>query len=269
MMIFLFSQSRAVLIALEALTFLFMMTRIYDGASVLGVLLVLLIGSIIAVLGAGFYAGMLHHRLLLILYSLGRPDDFIRVYQPLLSSKWIPSNVRFTINAYLSNGYAAKGDFSRARELLDNAPKTAKSRKTDCDLILCSNRANIALFEGAIKEAQAQLQIMEQLISSGALDAQKRSLQQAILNTLRAQLHIVSGECHVQDCDLLREESKKPGSVLRRTELSYFIGKAYLLLDQPSLAKEYLEDAAASKELHAGRLAANALRALSCNAGNK
>ena len=107
------------------------------------------------------------------------------------------------------------------------------------------------------------------LISSGALDAQKRSLQQAILNTLRAQLHIVSGECHVQDCDLLREESKKPGSVLRRTELSYFIGKAYLLLDQPSLAKEYLEDAAASKELHAGRLAANALRALSCNAGNK
>ena len=33
-------------------------------------------------------------------------------------------------------------------------------------------------------------------------------------------------------------------------------------LEQPALAREYLEDAAASKELHAGRLAANALRTL-------
>ncbi|MBR5226183.1 MAG: hypothetical protein IKV90_11060 [Clostridia bacterium] len=269
MMIFLFSQSRAVLIALEALTFLFMMTRIYDGASALGTLLVFLIGSVIAVLVAGFFAGMLHHRLLLVLYSLKRPDDFIRLYEPLLSSKWIPSNVRFTINAYLSNGYAAKGDFARARELLDNAPQISKRRKTDCDLILCGNRANIALFEGAAKEAEAQLQLMEQLIASGAMDAQKRTLQQAILKTLCAQLHILSGECHMQDCDMLREESKKPGSALRRTELSYFIGKAYMLLNQPALAKEYLEDAAASKELHAGRLAANALSALASASKHK
>lgn len=269
MMIFLFSQSRAVFLALEALTFLFMMTRIYDGASALGVLIVFLIGSLIAILGAGFYAGMLHHRFLLVLYSLKRPDDFIRVYEPLLSSKWIPSNVRFTINAYLSNGYAAKGDFARARELLDNAPKTAKNRKNDCDLILCGNRANIALFEGAATEAEAQLKTLEQLIASSAMDAQKRSLQQAILKTLRAQLHILSGECHIQDCDLLREESKKPGSALRRTELSYFIGKAYMHLEQPALAREYLEDAAASKELHAGRLAANALRTLTSSSRNK
>ncbi len=262
MMIFLFSQSKAVLIALEALTLLFVMTRIYDGASFLGALAVFLIGSIIAVLGAGFYAGILHHRLLLVLYSLMRPDDFIRVYEPLLSCKWIPANVRFTLTAYLSNGYAAKGDFPRARTLLDNAPQAGRRQAVNRELILCGNRTSIALAEGAAKEAENQLDRMAELTKSGRLNAKKRAAQQAIHAVQTAQLHVLRGECHVADCDILREESKKPGSALRKTELNFFIGRAYAQLNQPSFAKEYLTAAAQGKDVTYGKLAANALKAL-------
>ena len=263
MMIFLFSQSKAVLIALEALTFLFMMTRIYDGASALGVLLVLIIGSAIAVLGASFYAGILHHRLLLALYTLQRPEDFIRVYEPLLAAKWIPANVRFTLTAYLSNGYAAKGDFPRARALLDNAPQAGKRQAFNRELILCANRASIALAEGAAGEAQTQLLHMEELILSPKINAKNRDAQRTILDGQKAQLRILRGECHIADCDILREQSKKPGSALRKTELNYFIGQAYMQLNQHSFAREYLAAAAQSTDVYLGKLAASALKALS------
>ena len=262
MMIFLFSQSRAVLIALEALTALFMMTRAYDGASALSVLLVFVIGSILSVLGANLYAGLLHHRCLLVLYALQRPEDFIRIYEPLLTSKWIPKNVRFTLTAYLSNGYAAKGDFSRARELLESMPVVDKRQAAACALILCGNRASIALAEGAQAEARAQLVRMEQLLLSSPFPAKKLAAQQTIFSTQTAQLHILTGESHVSDCDTLREESKKPSSALRKTELNYFIGRAYMQLGHPSFAKEYLSAAAASEAVIWGRLAASALKSL-------
>ena len=262
MMIFLFSQSKAVLIALEALTLMFVMTRIYDGASFLGALLVFLIGSAIAVLGAGFYAGILHHRLLLVLYSLQRADDFISIYEPLLACKWIPANVRFTLTAYLSNGYAAKGDFSRARALLDQAPAAGRHQALSCELILCANRASIALAEGAADEAETQLDRMAQMICSAKMPLKKRAAQQSIHAVQTAQLHILRGKCHADDCDALRMESKKPSSALRKTELNYFIGQAYIQLNQLSFAKEYLAAAAQGNEIHLSKLAASALRAL-------
>ena len=269
MMIFLFSQSRAVLIALEALTLMFVMTRVYDGASALGALLVFVIGSIIAAAASAIYAGLLHHRFLLVLYSMQRPDDFIKYYEPLLLSKWIPSNVRFTLTAYLSNGYAAKGDFSRARKLLDDAPKISKRQQLSCDLILCANRASIALAEGAAEEAAAQLDRMEQLISSGNLNAKKRAAQETILKTQRAQLCILRGKCTMADCDILRDESRKPGSALRKTELNCFMGRAYAQLGQNPFAKEYLSAAAQSKETCWGKLAANALKSIRNDSAQK
>lgn len=262
MMIFLFSQSRAVLIALEALTLLFVMTRIYDGASAVGALLVFLAGSIIAVLAASFYAGLLHHRLLLVLYALERPKDFIRVYEPLLSCKWVPANVRFTLNAYLSNGHAAMGDFSRARQLLDRAPQAGKRQAFNRELILCANRTSIALSEGAAEEAKAQLLCMEELIRSPKMSAKNRDAHRVILKGQNAQLRILRGEGSIEDCDTLRSESKKPGSALRKTELNYFIGRGYAQLNQPAFAREYLSAAAKSKEIHLGVLAAHALAAL-------
>jgi len=262
MMIFLFSQSRAVLIALEALTALFMMTLAYDGASALSLLLAFLLGSAIAVFVSGFYAGILHHRCLLVLYALQKPADFIRVYEPLLSCRWIPANVRFTLTAYLSNGYAAKGDFARARALLDGAEKTGKRQELDRELILCGNRASIALAEGAAKEAASQLARMEALLSGVRLSAKKRAAQQTILRMQTAQLHILRGEGHAPDCDLLREESKKPGSALRKTELNCFIGRAYAQMGQDAFAKEYLTAAAKCKDVVWGRLAATALKGL-------
>lgn len=262
MMIFLFSQSRAVLIALEALTLMFVMTRIYDGSSMLGALMVFIAGTVISVLGAGFYAGILHHRRLLILYSLMQPDPFIRIYEPLLACRWIPSNVRFTLTAYLSNGYAAKGDFSRARALLDHAPQAGRRQALNRDLILCSNRVSIALAEGAAAEAEKQLSHMANHIASGRLNAKKRAAQQSIHASQTAQLHILRKECRVADCDLLRAESKKPGSALRKTELNYFIGQAYVQLKQTSFASEYLNAAAQGKDVYYGKLASSALKAL-------
>ena len=262
MMIFLFSQSRAVLIALEALTALFMMTRIYDGASALSVLLVFVIGSMLSVFGANLYAGILHHRCLLELYALQRPEDFIRIYEPLLSRRWVPANVRFTLTAYLSNAYAAKGDFSRARSLLDSVPPVKKRRALDSALILSGNRASIALAEGAAGEAKSQLERMAELIAGGKLPAKQRAAQTAIHAMQSAELHILTGNGHAADCDTLRAESKKPGSALRKTELNYFIGRAYMQLGQPSFAKEYLCAAAESKTVVWGRLAASALNGL-------
>ena len=266
MMIFLFSGSRAVFIACEALTALFMMTRIYDGGTAPSSALILLIGSVISVIAANTYAGLLHHRALLVLYSMLNPEDFIKIYAPLIGCKWIPANVRFTLTAYLSNGYAAKGDFARAKELLDRAPAAGKRQALACDLILCGNRASIALAEGNADEAEAQLKRMAQRMKTAPLPAKKRAAQEDILKTQRAQLHILRGACTLADCDVLRAESKKPGSALRRVELNCFIGRAYALLGENALAREYLTPAAGCKTVVWGKAAAEALRSLPSNA---
>jgi len=262
MMVFLFSGSTAVLLACEALTAMFMMTRLYDGAGFLSAALVLIIGSIISVFASNTYAGLLHHRALLVLYSMLQPDEFIRLYAPLQQRRFIPTNVRFTLTAYLSNGYAAKGDFAEARRLLDSAPAAGKRQALARELILTGNRACIALAEGSTKEASAQIEHLQSLITDSRMPAKKRAAQQDILRTLRAQLNVLQECCTQDDCDHLRQTSKAPGSVLRKTELNYYIGKAYALLGNEVLAKEYLTPAAASKTTVYGRIAAAALKTL-------
>lgn len=152
--------------------------------------------------------------------------------------------------------------FSRARALLDQAPEAGRRQAVNRALILCANRTSIALAEGAAGEAEAQLERMAQIIKTGRMPEKKRAAQREIHAGQTAQLRVLRGECHIADCDILRTESKKPGSALRKAELNYFIGQAYAKLNQPSFAREYLTAAAQAKESHFGQLAANALKGL-------
>lgn len=263
MMILLFSACKAWMLGSEALVFLFCMTRLYDGASILSVLLLLLLGSVLCFFAVSLYATTQHHRLLLVLYSLQRPDDFIRLYEPLLSRKFLPANLRFTLTAYLSNGYAAKGDFVKARALLKEAPLLGKRQQKNRALILCENAGSIALSEGSVQLAQEQLAQLPELIK--ALPAKKRAQHEAILKTMTAQLHVIKQEATMEDCDLLREESKKAVSALRKTELCYAVGMAYAQLGEYRFAREYLAQAADAK-VYYGKLAARALKDLPARA---
>ena len=269
MMMFLFSGSTAVLLAGEALTALFIMTQLYDGTALMSAALVLLIGSVISVFASNTYAGLLHQRALLVLYSQLQPEEFIRLYAPLRERKLIPSNVRFTLTAYLSNGYAAAGDFAEARRLLDNAPTAGRRQALARDMILTGNRACIALAESCAEEARLQIEHMQRLITDRRMSAKARTAQQDILHTLRAQLNVLENRCTQDDCDYLRQTSKAPGSALRKTELNYYIGKAYALLGNETMAREYLTPAAANKTVFYGKLASAALKPLRSASQNK
>lgn len=267
MMISLFSSARSALLACESVVFLFVMARRYDGAAVHSVLLLALLGSALSFLGVSLYATALHHRLLLLLYSLLRPDDFIRAYEPLLEKKRVPANIRFTLTAYLSHGYTAKGDFEHARALLACAPRVGKRRMPDCELVLLGNLASIALCEGNAEEAGAHLARLAALARSGKLRKKKRAEQEAILVLLSAELNILEGKALQDACDRLRGESKQGGSALRQTELAFYIGRAYAALGETSLARTYLTQAAkAADTIRYGELAAKALRELPSSA---
>lgn len=262
MMILLFSSCKAWFIGCEALVLLFVMTRIYDGASVFSVLLLFALGSLLSFFGISLYATAQHHRLLLLLYSLQRPADFIRMYEPLLDVQHLPANLRFTLTAYLSNGYAAKGDFEKARYLLAHAPAVGRRQAENCEIILCENLASIALAERDTAQAKAQVVRLQSLITSGRLNSKKKAEHSAILKTLQAELNILQQEITSQSCDLLRAEIKKTVSPLRKTELGYYIGIAYSQLGENRFAREYLTPAAENREVCYGRLAARALRDL-------
>lgn len=259
MMILLFSPCKAWLIGCETLVLLFVMTRIYDGASISSVLLLFALGSLLSFFGVSLYATAQHHRLLLVLYSLQRPADFIRMYEPLLEIRRLPSNLRFTLTAYLSNGYAAKGDFAKARSLLAAAPAAGRRQAASCEAILCENLASIALSEGDAAQAQAQIGKLQSLIASGRFSGKMQTEHSAILKTLCAELSILGQENIAQSCDLLRGEIKKSVSPLRKTELNYYVGTAYAQLGETRFAREYLTPAAENREVCYGRLAARAL----------
>lgn len=266
MLISLFSQSLAAMIAGESLVLLFVMTRLYDGASAFSVILLFLFGSLISFIGANLYAVALHHRLLLLLYSLQKPKDFIRLYEPLLRKHSLPSNVRFTLCAYLSNGYAAMGDFKHAYTLLEQSPSVGRLHAAERDRLLCGNRISLALAQGDFIQAHTLCDALERSIQQGRLSKKKRKNQLALLRTLRVQTAAIRGTCTHEDCVFLCQQAKKARSALKRTELSYAAGLAYLALNDAGNARPYLVLAAQSKQdMHYGMLAAKALSSLSIN----
>lgn len=263
MMIPLFPKCKSALLACGLFSLLFASARLYDGASPFSALLLFVFLMSLGVLGVGAYSVVLHQRLLLLLYGHQQPAEFIRIYEPLRDVKPLAANVRFTLTAYLSNAYAAQGDFDRALQLLDEAPHAGRREETNRRMLLCGNRASIALARGDGDEAAGQLSELESLLAKARLGKRKRQEQENIVATLRTQLNVLRGENLHAACDYLRAKVEKGGSPLLRTELNYFIGSAYAQRGEAKLARPFLtQSAQAGGALHYARLAEQALASL-------
>lgn len=203
-------------------------------------------------------AAMLHQRLLGILYLRQQPKEFIEIFKPLLQQKNMRPNARFTILAYLSNAYAAMGDFKTALELLDTEPALRGRRNEEARALLAGNRCSIYLYMGDVARGEKELTELSALSSSG-----KAAQQQEILELLRSQLAALQGKATQKDADVVRNRLSGKGSPLHKTQLSYQLGLIYFQLGEKAFTRHYLEEAAkASQEIWVSRQASEWLKAL-------
>lgn len=207
-------------------------------------------------------AAMLHQRLLGILYLLQRPKDFIEVFKPLSMQKKMRLNARFTVTAYLSNAYAAMGDFKTALEVLDLAPALRGRRGKEAEALLSGNRCSIYLYMGQLQQAEKELERLSSLSSS---DSRRgiRAQQADTLEILRVRLNTAHGGAVQKDADLIRGRLSGKGSALYKTQLRYLLGQIYIQLGEYDFAAHYLNEAAkAGNQIWVSGQAAELLKTL-------
>lgn len=230
---------------------------IHDGIGWPAIVAVAVVLSLILLVVLELRAAMLHQRLLSILYHQQQPKDFIQVFFPLSQQRRVRPNAMLTVMAYLSNAYAAQGDFNKALEILDAAPTLRGRRGDEARALLAGNRCSIYLYMGDVARGEKELAELSALVSSG-----KAARQQETLELLRTQLATLQGKATQKDADLVRNKISGKGSSLHNTQLSYQLGLIYSQLGEKAFARHYLEEAAkAGKEIWVSRQAAQRLKA--------
>lgn len=246
----LFSRSKAYLVLGCALTFLFLGTLVHDRAHPYTIIAVAVCGVFASWLCAEFSAAMRHHAILLVLYRLLRPGDFIRLYEPLLANTSLRCRIRFTMLMYLSKGYSACGEFERAEQLLDQAAALPCTKREDVLALVASHKSRTFLARGDASSAHTQLEILAHKISIVLSGRKRRSLEETH-KSLTACLAIAERRCSHNDALLLERRLKRNGSPLLTAELRLWLARAYLSLESKDLAMPLLRQvSSAGKELY-------------------
>lgn len=236
----LFPKAKAYLIAGCGVTFLFVGTLVHDRAAWHVVAMVAVCGAAASWLFAELYATAQHHKLLLILYGLLNPCEFIARYEPFLETQGIRSRVRLTLLAYLSNGYAALGDFARAEQLLDDASTLSCEARGDGNALLAGNRCAIQLSRGDASSARNHLDDLKREIA-GMPSGKKRRAFEETGNMLSACAAIAERRCTHNDIVFLERRLKRNTSRLYGLELKLWLARAHLALGESAQAAAHLE----------------------------
>lgn len=202
-----------------------------------------------------------HQRILMELYGAQNPRAFVKDYAPLVKRRLAPANVRFTLHAYLSNGYAALGEFDTAMAILDGAPTLRGRRKEAAVALLAGNRCNIEIARANLQAACKQWTLLKAALDSKGVPPKEYAALNGSLAFLVRQLKLLEGSATQEDAEAFEKQLAGTKSPLQRTELSLLLGRARLALGQPELAKPPLtQAAAANKELWAARQADKLLK---------
>ncbi|NCB05094.1 MAG: hypothetical protein EOM69_06180 [Clostridia bacterium] len=262
MMVFLFPNFRNDAMAGEGmLVSLSVITYFWKGAWQAPVLM-FLFGTVVLMTVLSMRATAEHQRILMELYGAQNPRAFVKDYAPLLKRRLAPANVRFTLHAYLSNGYAALGEFDKAMAILDSAPALRGRRKQAAVALLAGNRCNIELARGNLEAACKQWTLLKAALDSKGVMPKEYAALSGSLAFLLRQLKLLEGSVTQEDAEAFEKQLAGTKSPLQRTELSLLLGRTWLALKQTDKAKPPLSQAAAAnRELWAARQADKLLTA--------
>ena len=213
---------------------------VYVDCSVWGVCIaVFVVCCALAYLAVNSVAVRTHAKYLSVLYLAMKPRDFIRLYEELTGTKKLRPNVRFTVNGYLCDAYAAAGEFKKALAILDAAPEIRGRQGEKARSIAAAKRCSIYLFTGDTDKAEKQLE----LVTS---DKELVGIQSKEMLCVR--LSCRRGSCTEADADAIRESFKQCSLPLNRAEMNFLSAAAYLRLGKRQLAEQYLTEAAKAGE---------------------
>lgn len=254
-MINLFSKTKALFILGEAIAFLAAAALYHDGTSGPICILVFIALSIFVYIMMEANAAILYRKLLGLLYISENPLAFISACTPLLTNKYIRANVRFSLQAYLSNAYAASGDFNKALSLLNDMPRLPSKHLQAGKALVASNRCSIYTNMDDAGSAAEQYGLYLKLTNN------RNGKQKEEANILRIKISLIEESATQHDADFIRNTLKKRCSPLYQAELQYLLGCIYLSLKENHFAKIYLSEAAKSdKQLWLSNKASEALK---------
>lgn len=217
---------------------------IYDGAPPGKAAIVFLVLGLLSFLVWEAAAGLMHRRLLTLLYNQQRPKEFIAAYTPLTQQSHVRKNVLFSMKAYLSNAHAALGNFSAALQILDEMPQLPPKREAAGRALISGNRCNFYLDSGQTENA---LQMYETFLQfKGSTRGNLRRELEATDALLKLKIAVAQGQCGKDEEDAGREILKSCVSPLHKTQLQLLLGQIYSQTGRHDIAGEYFKSAAKS-----------------------
>lgn len=168
------------------------------------------------------------------------PDKFIAAYGPVPARLDKGSRDRAVAHAYLSDGYAARGDFDKALSLLEEGFAGADLQDASLQGLYLSNKGALQLALGRLDEGRETAWTLGELIDGcwHSKNALARNLQDALL-LLNADIAL--REERLPDKKPLAELYERCAYNLRRFEIDRLLALRALTVGDKAEAKAHLE----------------------------
>ena len=239
-MIFLFPKSRGYFIAGLSLCFLVAAALLHDHSPWYVILPVILAGAALSWIIASVSAFLQHRRILNVMYAELKPDEFIRIYEPLMQKARVRRNFLFSMTCYLSNACSAVGQYQKALAVLDDAPPITGMWKRQCEAILAGNRCDICCAMNAPDSAKKELKKLQMLVSEGEVS------QKPILDLLQVKVHLLDGKATKEDYEVVRNLLSPSATRYYQLTVHYLLGQLNEQFGETEFARTYYSEVAKS-----------------------
>lgn len=162
------------------------------------------------------------------------PVRFIELYLPLISESKARKNVQFTMMCYLSNAYAASGNYDKALETLSN-PALNTSRNSLQEAILAGNRCDIFCALEDIAAAKKAFQEAKQ--ASGDNRSQK-----PVLDLLQVKINLLDKTVSDADVNTVKASVNGTSTPYYRINNHYLLAQLYEQLGEYEFAQYYYRE---------------------------
>ena len=207
---------------------------------ILSVFLIILIGSLAAILLANNVASAENQRLLGILHIDLDPQRFIREYSPVPARAFAgPSRILALAN--LADGYAAAGDFAKALETLQAPGNECKEKdRLSLSCLYASSRCRYTILSGDAAGAEKCMSALANAISeaSRTLPALSKNMKDT-MSLWRILLNDI--EDKDVSADYVSREISGAGYNIMRLELQWVLARQYERSGDTAAAKSAYE----------------------------